>query len=205
MLVLPKGHYLPTKNPRWAVQTPNEAYRDDAKYRFVIDSFMRKHRVPGQPAWHEVRVVKQASRLAISSHWWDDPVFMEKVFWVYRSPITYRRANGEPAQASILEPYEAKRVADALFEMTGHPSFHPFEDCLVLPVDVWSMAWDETSAGYSDHIRWRPESVKTQEEIDRERKDEEVVKQIEERMFDIAEDKRFGSGQLSPKELAKIA
>lgn len=185
MLITPKGWHLPTKNEQWAIETPNEVYRDNIQYQAIVHGFGSLHQIPGPVNFHEVRITKQRSWMECSSRWWDDPLFMDKVFWVFHKPMTFRQPTGEALQYFALEPYENLRVIKALYEKTGFDQWDWIEDLLIIPADCLEMAWDETSAGYSDHIRYKPQICPTEQDVEKEAQKAIRIKKIQERIKEL--------------------
>ena len=133
MLILPKSLQLDTKNKFWTLQTPNEAYRNNVAYHDLVEEWSRRNQIPGPFAFQQVRIVSRHSSLSLhkSACWWDQALFMDKVFWVYRQPETFYPDGREPYQVYFLEYYECMRVADAATNELGQNPFPP-EASLIL-------------------------------------------------------------------------
>jgi hypothetical protein len=183
-----------TKNPYWEKRgiTPNEAYAGDGGYRRLVDAFKIYNHISAQSRFFEVRVSKQ-SPLATSTgqvKWWDDPLFMEKVLWVFQQPHV-DRVDDAPYPYYILEPYECMRVLNLGFEKYHRMPVGDPKAAFYIPVECCHHAWNETSAGYSDHLRPRPKIEPTQEETDRRATQEAEGRELLASAVDAANDPRF--------------
>lgn len=179
MLILPKHLQFPVKNPLWNTFTPNEHYVRNKTYRDYVDRFVQINDVGCTVNFMEVRIVRSKISLGPSTNWWDDSLFMEKVFWVFHKPLTIYPEGKAPWQAYFLEPMECVRVADIALEKFKRPVFDP-TNAVMIPCECTHMAWDETSGGYSDHLRHREEVVPTQEEIDLQEQRTKEIRRMQE-------------------------
>lgn len=196
MLILPQSLAVPTKNPTWEHRTPNEAYQQDAQYQEMVDFFVQNGKVSNKPSFFEVRVLAKNSLLALNSdeRWWNEPMFMEKIFWVFQQPVTFYPEGLQAWQAWVLEPLEHVRVFNAMKEKIGYNPY-PTGTVLLLPCDCGEPAWNETSGGYSDHIHHRLHVPPTQEQVDAEAElrveTDRLMEQITEITTDIPDDPRY--------------
>lgn len=165
MLILPKYLREPVKNPVWEIRTPNEAYRDDLSYSELVDFFLRKNGLPGNPTFFQIRVTKP-SIVAGEGWWYEEAVFVDKIFWVVQKPLRFFPEGEPPWQGWVLEPLEHLRVHKAVSDDKGNSPYPP-DQLFIIPCDAAHLAWEETSNGYSDHIEWRPDTLPTQQEVDR--------------------------------------
>lgn len=196
MLLLTNQH--PVKNPVWEVYTPNEMWDNDAlalahlkaSYRMLELPWARAHGIPGKKRWFEMRVNSNRTLLNITARqrWWDAPEFMDKIFWVYQTPILFNM-DGETVSCYPLEFMECQRVKAVGIRRFGRNPFSSEVPSLLIPQDCCELAWKETANGYSEHLRHRPEHEPTQEELDREATAQEAVEKAKERIFDIPSDK----------------
>jgi hypothetical protein len=186
MLLIPEKH--PVKNPYWQHLTPNEAFEKDRQYETIATAFAKKGEVVGPYKFFEVRIIGGSSMLSLeaSSRWWDDPMFMERIFWVYQKPVYFYPSGQQHWGAYALEFYEAQRVVQAATKKFGYNPFDEHPNLLV-PIDCVQLAWNETSNGISDHCRYRAKVEPTQAEIDREGRIQEEVKKITENLEDISD------------------
>lgn len=195
--MLIKTNVHPTKNPLWEHWTPNECWEDEdfsqkhlgLSYSKLTDEFCTKYNVNSKRLWREVRVKNIAPSIARAGKesWWDQPELAERIFWVFHSP-TYSDIDGTRYFYYILEPFECLRVVQVGIDKLGYNPFTEEIPALYLPVECATAAWDETSGGYSDHLRHRPEAVLTQQEIDEEEKTNELAKVIEKEIGEISEE-----------------
>lgn len=197
MLILPKHLEYPTKNPFWADQTPNELYTQNDTYRDMVDEFIRFHQIPGTGRFIEVRITREKETIEIlqGERWWDDPLFMEKVFWVFDKPLLTKVKDDGPMgfvnfQSYFLEPFECQRVNEVGRYKFGYPPF-PADAAIMIPVTCATMAWDETSAGLSDHIRYRPEVELTDLEQQLVGAHKEEIANIQKTLVDVSTNEEF--------------
>lgn len=188
MLILPRSLSEPVKNRHWQIQTPNEKYFYSDSYQAQVSKYAVKNGVPVEGKFVEVRVVKQASKLDLegSTRWWDHPVWMDKVFWVFRRPLNFY-PDGKNYQCYLLEPLESRRVVTKAIELLGHNPFQEIEPGIVIPVDVCQQVLlAETSGGISDHIRYRETPLGGNPvELDPEEVDKQVFPIYDEKGEDI--------------------
>jgi hypothetical protein len=170
------------KNPIWEQRgiTPNEAYAQDPEYRALAHNHKRHNGFKSPMRWVEARVVdEKISPLVLNRYdqWYQDPVWMEQVFWVYAEPLTHF-TDGEPYQYYCLEAFECYRVYTTnAIKYNGKPNRDP-RTGFIVPVECCHLAWTETSAGISDHIHHRPDAVKSQEQIDFESNRDRIAGEI---------------------------
>ena len=189
MLILPKTLQHPVRNPAWTVSTPNELYKTSPEYQDVVASFRRAFDIK-TINFLEVRITQRtSSKLSLANRWWDDPYFMEKIFWVFDKPYLVQNPQGF-FQAYYLEPLEYERVQQAGFERFGNRPFAD-DDAIMVPCDCCNITWDETSAGISDHIRYRPEEKPTQEEQDFKEIRKEEIREIQKDIVEISTREEF--------------
>jgi hypothetical protein len=151
MLILPQSYWLSEKHPKWQATTPNELRRSSLSYAETSTHFAKKAGFSGPWGFEEVRIVLPESQIELENPWWSDPLFMDKVFWVYRTPFYYE-PDGVKWGIYLLEPFECQRVAAVAENKFGHPVFGKNAP-IVIPIDVTQRAFYETSNGVSDHIR----------------------------------------------------
>lgn len=197
VLVLPKSLTTPEKNHRWSGNfTPNVALRKNQEYIDATKQWARKWGVRDTKNLFEVRVVKATSRVGFSQRqrWWDDPMWMDKIFWVYQAPISLpKNRYGEHVQFYALEMFENKRVVKATVEQFGYNPFPSWLPALLIPVECVELCWDDTEAGYSRHCREPIDPPKTQEQIEKEQQVEEVVREIQKDFYEVSNDPKWGN------------
>lgn len=197
MLILPKHLMYPAKHYYWQERTPNEEYAENPQYRQMVDEFIAKYKTPGGARFFEVRLVKPQENIGVveSDRWWDDALFIEKIFWVFDKPHLTKVRDDNPKgflnfQAYYLEPFECQRVNNIGLEKFGYLPF-PQDAAIMLPVECTQMAWDETSGGYSDHIRYRPNVDLTDREVDELETHKQEVSEIQKTLVDISQSGAF--------------
>lgn len=159
------------KNQYWeaiARKTPNEAFRDDRKYRECVRDFKLLHDIHGPNRFYEVRIIKQRSCFLITGgkNWWDTSGLMDHVFWVFQQPL-YSKVESKPYGFYVLEPIECKRVSRILAHKYKMPE-PEYPGCFIIPTENCINAWHETAAGTSEHVHEREEIPLTQAQIDKE-------------------------------------
>jgi hypothetical protein len=187
MLIIPNAR--PVKNPKWAGNiTPNTEYDSSPQYRTIADNFGKKAEAKGPYKFKEVRPVSLRSVLTLdeSARWWNDPEWMDKVFWVYNKPISFLE-NGRWYQTYLLEFFESQRVLEGAFRKFGKNIFDDPFPCLLIPCDVVQVCMWEFAAGVSEHKRESIAPVPTQQEIEKEAQIQEHVKELEKNIVDISE------------------
>lgn len=179
------------KNADWETcgKTPNEAYFEDRDYQRYVDGFAL-HNGFGLGKSHkffEVRIISDKPSVIYSvtksDMWYTAPFIMDRVFWMFQKPIEGRIDN-RPYTYYVLEPKECIRVIRLFKQYTGQ-NLADGLNAFVVPTECCQLAWTETSAGVSDHLHWRPEVVKTQEQIDKEEQLNAETKKILDTAFDI--------------------
>lgn len=194
MLILPEHLAYPTKNSKWVDRTPNEEFRDNPAYAIMVEQWAKKNKIPSWRILFEVRIIYTKSILDIhqSNRWWDDPLFMDHIFWVYQKPITFKNISGnKPYQVYALEYYECLRVVDIAKNKFGYNPFPSEAPSLCIPVDCVELCWDETQAGYSKHIRQREEKKLSNKVLDKEEADKEEVNKLLTEIVDVSNDARW--------------
>lgn len=170
------------KNEYWENrrETPNEAFANDPAYRKMVYAYRKHNGLAVKTKWFEVRVIEEkVSCLVLNNYekWYSDPLWMEAVFWVFQSPMSHY-VDGIQYQYYVLEPFEVRRVwEENVRKYKKLPTRDP-RTGIIIPVEACHLAWTETSGGYSDHLRFRPEPIKTQQEIDRENVRNETAAEI---------------------------
>lgn len=183
--------------------TPNEAYDTFAEYKTYVNYFGAINRIPTPYKFVQVRITKQKPSVLFTrtKNWWDDPGFMDHVFWVFSKPVSDRLDN-DFFSYYALEPKECVRVMRRLKQLGGH--FDSRMAAFLVPCECATLAWEETTNGVSDHLHWRPEKIKTQQQIDKEEKLDADAKRILSNARPIS-DARWGEfGDQLRKELDKI-
>lgn len=194
------------KNEYWEQRgiTPNEANELEPRYRALSRNYARQNGVPGPYKFFEVRIVNANCifGLRARTNWWNDPEWMDRVFWMYQKPVMFF-IDEERVPFYTLEPFEGWRVWNVGAHRHGMTiSENHLKQAWHVPVDCCQVAWEETSAGISDHLHHRPDFVPTQEDIDRraliEHESAEIMKEAE----DINTAKAFRKvlGELEQKE-----
>lgn len=182
------------KNPFWVESplTPNEAVKPGGwdYYSKFNASYTRYNKIPKKGAFHkffEVRILKTETSVLshISQRWWSHPNVMEKVIWVYQQPIT-EYADGQPYQYYAVEFQECQWIN----KLIGSPN-HDMSACYIIPVECVDMAWNERVDGISEHLHYRPEVIKTQEEIDQEAELDSKASALLNDIIDIHTDARW--------------
>lgn len=188
MLIVPRSHEV--KNPLWANITPNELYSDPElslihlsyDYRKVVDDWCAQKKVHAKKRWFEIRIINESTIAPVSQQhqWWKNKAFADRIFWVFQKPYSYSLGGHEaPIPFYHLEPYENLRVRDELFEQTGKRPFKSAWPNLLIPKDcVHLCMFGEMSAGYSDHLRHRPEPTVNQQLLDEQAKSQEEVDKL---------------------------
>lgn len=151
MLIMPQSYWLSEKHPKWQATTPNELRRSSLSYAEMSINFAKRAGFGGPWGFEEVRIVSSISGIELDNAWWADPLFMDKVFWVYRTPFYYE-PDGAKWGVYLLEPYECQRIEAVAENKFGHPVFGENAP-IIIPIDVTQRAFYETSNGFSDHIR----------------------------------------------------
>lgn len=163
------------KNEYWEKRniTPNEAYQTDSAYQNLIRNFASYHKIKGPFRFFEVRIIAARPSLICTGtiDWWDDPEFMDKCFWMFQTPMYEYPEGKEPYGYYYLEPFECRRVLNVGIRkhQIVNPTRNTMRQAFVVPIECCQLAWTETSGGYSDHLHHRPEILKTQEQLDREK------------------------------------
>lgn len=190
-LFLPKSYnvnlyVLPDKNPMWSNYTPNEEWRDNMQYRKFVERWRKLNAIPGHTKFLEKRIIKTKGDIEIpgANRWWEDSLFMEKIFWVFHKPI-YATVDGQMVSFHALEPYECFRVVAAGEMKYGKNMFGTEHPPLILPTELLGSCFDEFAGGKNEHIRERPVEEKSQKRIDFESKRSEDAKKIMEKSKDI--------------------
>lgn len=144
--------------------TPNEAYKQIPVYTDVVDQFARYNNIAGRK-FFEVRVLREkpSTLFSATKTWWSHKGIMDRVFWVFQKPV-YERVDGHIYTYYALEPNECLRIYDILGKPDGLDLSHAF----IIPVECVDLVWNETANGVSEHIHYRPEVTKTQEQVDKE-------------------------------------
>lgn len=205
MLLLTQSR--PMRCRMWEDLTPNELYAQNSVYRDLVANWGKANDLPSGHKWNEMRLVKQQSVLEIkrSSAWWDDPMWMERLFWCYSRPILHRPAKGQFIQFYALEYYECQRVLSAAIQKFGYNPFSKRDEngnlvadtapSLIIPAECIELAWDDTRGGYATNIRQgaieRASRPVSQQELDREAAIQEQVKKKMTELVDISHDRRW--------------
>ena len=197
----------PDRCKQWEDYTPNEYYSQNSGYRQLVRGWEKQSSLPHGKIWREVRVTHQHSELELkkSSKWWDDPMWMDKYFWVYHKPLIYRVDEHHSYRFYALEYYECQRIKDAAVAKFGYNPF-TFQDVdgslyvdhepsLLIPVECVEVAWEDTQAGYATNIRQQaierskapvPNFVK-----EREQAIQEAVEQKKKELYDVSNDPKW--------------
>lgn len=172
--------------PMWLDITPNELYFQNEDYRTLLAEWAGINDIPKHDKMFEVRIVNQRSALEIhrSHAWWDQPEFMDQVFWVFVKPIQCfpDGPEGEPLPCYPLEFYECLRVMEVAMQKLGYNPFpEPHPPSLLVPVECVQIEWEETTGGYADNIREqciaRANAPKSNAEKEAEHQLQEIVKE----------------------------
>jgi hypothetical protein len=182
------------KNPYWEKRgiTPNEAYELDGGYQRLVTQFKLYNGIQSPCRFLEIRIIKRQTLVDATGQirWWDDTLFMDKVFWAFQSPaVDY--VDDKPYSFYVLEPYECQRVLNLGWAKYGRPPVNDLKAAFFVPVECCQHAWNETSAGYSDHLRPRPKRTPSQKDIDRRATQEREGRKLLDRAIDAADDPRF--------------
>jgi hypothetical protein len=177
----------PVKNPVWSKYTPNQMVDDVELSRKVLGlDYMKLTKgwkihngIPGRDRFFEVRIIGTNSLLSLSDRdrWWNDVGIMDRIFWVYQKPVIHDMTKQDHVSYA-LEYYECLRVKALGEAKFGFNPFRSNMPSLLIPRECVQLAWNETTNGYSDHLREAPEEeVLTAEQEDRiARVDEKVEK-----------------------------
>lgn len=173
------------KNEYWETRgiTPNEALELDPDYARLVKTFGRHNHLLGPYKFFEVRIIKQRATIGLSGqrNWWDHPLFMDHVFWMFQKPYLDQE-DGEFVSCYALEPFECIRVWKAIEQQ---PNEERLAGAWIVPVECCQIAWHETKEGYSEHIHHRPEIVPTQADLDRQGELERASKELLDQAQDI--------------------
>jgi len=195
------------KNEFWEKQgmTPNEAYSLDKTYRKMIRDFATWNDLRGPFRFFEVRIVSKVTSALYTGQkkWWDHKRFMDHVFWMFQTPIV-EDVDGEPYYYWVLEPFECQRVWQILIKDLGQavPDAMTFRSGLAIPKECCVLAWTETANGTSEHIHERAPEIKTQQQLDYEKRVESGSKVILERVMNLDD---AGVSAIDPDKLAEGA
>lgn len=200
-IIYPKGlansFVMPEKNLHWLYETPNTKLERDSKYRTFCKDWKKRFRVSGTLKFAEMRIVKtKSSNIEWEQGWWEDSMFMDKLFWVYLKP-TPVLVGDIPARVFYLEPYECMRVVANYITRDGYNKLESYSPALVLPEDVVSQAWNETSNGISDHIREHTIEPLTQEDQDRDGEFQEFKERVLSTARAVSEDWNEAADRMS--------
>lgn len=184
------------KNYWWekANETPNEAFNRDPKYRQMAQQFYKNYKeqtgLKKPFRWVEVRILNQP-KLIITGRkdWYEDPVWCESVFWVWQTPVV-QEIDGRLYSYHVLEPLECFRVCDVRFSRHGVMPRNGIP-AYVVPTECCDMAWNETSGGFSDHLRHRPDPVPTQEMIERKAIKDAAAEKLLKNSVDISQSPKW--------------
>lgn len=145
--------------------TPNEAYQSVELYRRVANDFGKYNKVPGPYKFFEIRVTRDKTSVLYTAtdRWWEHKNVMDRIYWVYQKPV-YEVLDGQRYQYYVLEPNECIRVWEAL----GRPKGYDLSAAFIIPTECTDLTWEDTVAGVNPLIHWRPEVVKSQEQVDKE-------------------------------------
>lgn len=188
MLILPKGMQEPIKNEFWETsgRTPNEDYNEDRIYTNIVNDYCRLNHIPGKKNWFEVRLMEQKTSIKFLAPWWEDAVWAEKIFWVFQRPLQLYPEGTVPYPVYHIEPHEAMRIDQHYFTKNGMHISQEYQ-ALILPVELTQIAWNETSAGTSDHKRFRPEYNPDDMELEKVEKNRDKIDKIKEQISEIAD------------------
>lgn len=175
---MPKHLAYAERNEQWLIRTPNEAYYQDEDYQKAVDAYHHLWGFGFRKRWIEMRIVSQFSAKKYRNAWWQQPYFMEHIFWVYQQLEIDKTIPNQPHTLYYLEYSEAQRVAFILYKETGRWPFPMEYPLLELPSECCQLTQEETKQGVSEHIRHRPEVVKSSLEIEVEKAQEEEVAEI---------------------------
>jgi hypothetical protein len=190
----------PVKNPMWSYYTPNEFYENDdlaikhigTSYMNMVDGYCAMHQISSKRVWREIRVNNQPTSIIHTARdcWWEQKELAERIFWVFHNTTCVEEA-GKRYFYYVLEPFEALRVKEVGIEKHGYNPFSNELPALYLPVECGTAAWDETSGGYSDHLRHRDEVKLTDEEKEQEARTNELAEEISKNVQEATEE-QFG-------------
>lgn len=205
-----------TENPLWANVTPGEEAHFNPEYDQLARTFAQLNGIDYHGRFMKIRIVREAGEFRIPDAWWAEPNWQDKLFWAYQTPVKgYHKDNPDtPILFYALEPEECSRVRLYEKSRSGHHRF-AHADSLIVPCDCCEQAWDETSAGTSDHLLPRPElgevkdplvqeiesphlkvvdriqNLKSDEDRQEEAASEERVKEISKQIQDVTDDPRW--------------
>lgn len=185
MLILPQKYSI--RNKVWEHYTPNEVYnnldlsRSYLGYDYSDNEalYALKNKFGGQKVWREFRIIQATTGLDVADkhRWWNDPLFMDKVFWVYMKPVK-ANVDNQTVDFYALEMFESHRVYEATLEKYKRPMFSSEFPGLLIPKECVANCWDETTNGFADNIRERPDEVITQQQVEREGLVEELLAKV---------------------------
>jgi len=190
MLILPRSLAYPEKHPKWSGNyTPNVAYQKDRTYRETVDTWCASKRIGGPGKTFEVRIVKSSSKLDVphTANWWNNPLFMEKIFWVYQKPLSVKHKN-DYVQLYCLEFFENIRVRVMAERELGYNPWEEEVPSLCVPSECVELCWEDTVGGQSAHCRDKFDPDPTQEEIEKEDQLMEIAKGIQKNLVDVSND-----------------
>lgn len=187
------------KNAEWenSGTTPNLLIDSSKEYSDYVTWFAAKNRIPGPYKFHEIRVVKQKPQLVFTPtrSWWDDPMFMDRIFWAFMKPV-YEMIDGLPYSYYALEPKECVRVIKLGWSKFGIQPVSDLQAAFIIPVECCELAMNERAAGVSEHLHTHliPIKVETQEEVDKRAQRDAEVARLSELITDISSDPNFEHG-----------
>lgn len=189
----------PLRCPEWEDYTPNEMMELHPGYRKLLRRWCRESDIPWSNRLVEVRVVSQESRFSIhkSTRWWDDPLWMDKLFWVFAKPVQLYPDGKNSSSCYALEFFECQRVKAAAEQKFGYNPFtrvnekgeleQDMEPSLFIPCECVEIAWTDTKGGYATNIReqciGRAQQEKSSQEQDMEAAIQEAVREKTKQLY----------------------
>lgn len=190
----------PLRCPEWEDYTPNEAMEIYPPYRRALKKWALESDIPWTDRLVEVRVTKQESRFKMnrSSRWWDDPLWMDKLFWIFHKPIQLFPYGNEPMSCYALEFFECQRILRSAVDKFGYNPFtrineqgeleSDWQPSLFIPCECVEIAWTDTQGGYATNIRegavLRANEEKSSYEQDLEASIEEQIREKTKEIYD---------------------
>lgn len=166
--------------------TPNELIERNKEYRDYVRGFALWNEYKKPYKFMQVRIVKQKPSVVYgpTTNWWDDPDFMDHIYWVFLKPISDRIDNAFFSYYA-LEPVESAQIYAELESRGG--KLGKRMNGFVVPCECCVQCYDETKGGIGEHIHYRPERVVSQQAIDARKELDTAALKILNESWDISD------------------